>query len=340
MDHMRIIRRAFEIVRRYPVLWIFGFLIALSTPRFPGSNSGYRFSGRDLGLNRDFNFPRDFRNLPFPNLPQEIINTAAGVAVGVICLAVILAVIFTIIHYVSVSASIRMVDRHEANGEKLRFGQGWRLGWTRAAFRIWLIDLLFGIGSFLAVILLLLLAAAPLLLLLTGSDAANVIGVVTTIGLVFLVILLAILLAAALSILSQFIRRAVVLEDLGVFDAIRRGWALARRRIKDAVILGLILFGIWLVYAILLIPVVLVMAVISTMAAGIPALLAGGIANIFVHGSIPQIIAAAIGLTIFVLVFATPLVFLSGLLEIFNSSAWTLAYREALALENIQPETA
>ena len=27
MDHIRIIRRAFEIVRRYPVLWIFGFLI-------------------------------------------------------------------------------------------------------------------------------------------------------------------------------------------------------------------------------------------------------------------------------------------------------------------------
>lgn len=340
MDHNRIIRRAFEIVRRYPVLWIFGFLIAVTSARSTGSNSGYQFSGRDFKPNGDFQLPEGFHNFPWPNIPQETINTAAGIAIGVICLLVLLVAVFTILHYVSVTASIRMVDRHEADGEKLRFRQGWRLGWTRAAFRIWLVDLLFGVGAFLVTILLFLLAATPLLLLLTGSDVANVVGVVATIGLIFLVILVIILLAAGLSILSQFIYRAVALENLGVFDAIHRGWVLIRRQLKDAVIMALILFGIGLVYTILLIPVSLVMVVVSLAAGGLPALLAGGITNIFAHGHIPQIVAIAVGLPIFFLVLSIPLGFLGGLLEIFNSSAWTLTYRETLALENVQKEAA
>ncbi len=340
MDHNRIIRRAFEIVRYYPVLWIFGFLIAVTTANPGGSNSGYQFSERDFRPNGEFQFPKEFPNFFFPNLPQEIINTAAGVGIAIICLVLVLAIAFTIVRYVSVTASIRMVDRHEASGEKLGFRQGWRLGWTRAAFRIWLVDLLFGVGASLVIILLFLLAAVPLLLLLTGSDVANVIGVVATVGLVFLVILVIILLAAALSVLSQFIHRAVALENLGVFDAIRRGWVLARRQLKDAVIMALILFGIRLVYTILLIPVTLVMVVVSLAAGGLPALLAGGIANIFAHGYIPQIVAILVGLPIFFLVLSLPLGFLGGLLEIFNSSAWTLTYRETLALETVQPGAA
>ena len=43
--------------------------------------------------------------------------------------------------YVSETAVIRMVDDYEQSGAKVGFKQGWRMGWTRRAFRLWLIDL-------------------------------------------------------------------------------------------------------------------------------------------------------------------------------------------------------
>jgi hypothetical protein len=35
-----------------------------------------------------------------------------------------------------------------------------------------------------------------------------------------------------------------------------------------------------------------------------------------------------------------PIVVLSGLVEVFKSSAWTLTYREVIALQTINPEIA
>ena len=42
------------------------------------------------------------------------------------------------------TAVIRMVDEHENTGVKYRFKQGWKLGWNRRAFRVWLVDLIIG----------------------------------------------------------------------------------------------------------------------------------------------------------------------------------------------------
>ena len=43
------------------------------------------------------------------------------------------------IHLVPPTALIRMVDRHEATGEKVSVRQGFRLGWSRAALPLWLL---------------------------------------------------------------------------------------------------------------------------------------------------------------------------------------------------------
>jgi len=331
MDHIRIIRRAFDIVRRYPVLWIFGFLLALTTSR---GNSGtqYNFSNRDFEPGGDFHFP---------SISPEVINAVIGIIIAVVCMLVLLGIALTIVRYVALTASIRMVNQYEESGEKMSFGQGWRLGWTRTAFRIWLVDLLFGVGAFLVIILLFLLAAAPLLLLLTGSDVADVVGIVMTIGLGVFVFLLLILLAAAITLLNQFIYRAVALEDLGVFDAIRRGWKLVRSRLGDVIIMGLILFGIGLLFGILMIPIVLVLLALGALAGGLPGLLAGLITNLFVQGGpIPWVVGVMVGLPIFILVLSIPLSIVSGFFEIFNSSTWTLTYREVTALESAREETA
>jgi len=57
-------------------------------------------------------------------------------------------------------------------------------------------------------------------------------------------------------------------------------------------------------------------------------LLAAGIASLFVSTIFAWLIGAVIGLPLFILVTFAPITFLSGLVEAFKSSFWTLSYRE------------
>lgn len=329
MDHMHILRRAWDITRGYRILWLFGFLVALTTARGGESGGGNGVQYR-MG-------PRDFPNFPnFPHIPQATINGLIGGAIAVGCLILLLAVIFTIVRYVSNTALIRMVNDYEDTGEQLSIRTGFRLGWSRAAFRMWLIDLLFGLGGLVVFILLLLIGAAPLLLLLTKNQPLTVIGIVTTVGLELLVIFLAVVAAIALSVLMQFFHRAIVIENQGVFESIRRGWDVARGRLGDVVIMALILFGIGLAFTLLMIPIAIAVLLVSGLAGGLPGLLVYGVTNLFSHGALPIILAVLVGLPIFLLLLIVPLDFVSGLMEVFTSSTWTLTYREALARETVQ----
>jgi hypothetical protein len=61
------------------------------------------------------------------------------------------------------------------------------------------------------------------------------------------------------------------------------------------------------------------------------ALLAGGLTGLAFEGPMPWIVAAVVGIPVFILVMAAPLSFLGGLFEVFLSSTWTLTYRELRA---------
>jgi hypothetical protein len=336
MDHIRILRRAFEITRFYRALWVFGILVALTTAHGGGSSGG---GGGGSGNTGNVPFPNQFPPFIFPTIPTQVINTLLAVGIALVCLFLIFGIAFTILRYLSQTALIRMVDGYEGSGERVTVGQGFRLGWSRGAFRIWLVDLLFFVIGFVGFLLLLLLAAAPLLLWLTRTTALRVIGTITTIGLGFLLILLLIIVAVAVSLWVQVIRREIILGGWGVFEGIRRGWVIVRRHLGDIILMGLILFGIGLVVAILTIPVFFLLGAVGLVAGGLPALVAGGLTNIFAHGAAPRIVAALVGLPILLAIISVPLLILGGLVETFYSSVWTLTYRELLALEAVRAET-
>jgi hypothetical protein len=340
MDHIRILRRAWDITRSYRTLWIFGILLALTTARGGAPPGGGGGGGGNNGSGGDIPFPHDLPDFTVPQIPQQTLDQILAAGIALACLTLLLIVVATIVQYVARTAAIRMVDRNEATGERVTFRQGWRLGWSRAAFRMWLVDLLFGLGFFIAFILLGLIALAPLLLWATQNEAAGLIGTFSTVGLGMLVILLFIGLVAALSLLSQFFHRALALEEMGVMDAIRRGWNIVRRRPGDVILMGLILFGFSLLLSIILIPIVFLLVMVGLVAGGLPALLVGALTNLFVHGSVPQMTALAVGIPIFIVVIAVPMLLIGGLVEAFTSSTWTLTYREMLALETVQPDTA
>lgn len=331
MDHLKILKRAFSITWTYRALWVFGFLLALTMSRSGGSsNSGYQFN------RNDFNGGQGFPHI-FPGITQQVVSAIVAAGVTLLCVIIVLAIASAIIRYISETALIRMVDLNEASDERVGVRAGFRLGWSRQAFRLFLIDLLVGIVGAVAFILLLAVAAAPLLVWLTKSDLLRTLGTVAGIGMIFLVILFFILIAIVLSVVMQFIRRAAVLEDLGVIESIRRGFVLVRQRLGDTVIMALIMFALGLGWVVISIPVVILLLMAAVVLGGLPALLAGMITNLFAQGSLPWIIAALVGLPIFLLVVIIPGSFVGGLYQTFISSTWTLTYREVVALGDARP---
>ena len=212
------------------------------------------------------------------------------------------------------------------------------MGWSRTAFRLFLIKLLIGLPVAVVFILLFLLAAAPLLLWITENKVAGIIGTVAAIGLFFLVLLLVIIVAAVLSLLKHFFRRVCALEEVGVIESIRQGYGVVRQHLKDVGIMWLIMFGLGLGWMIVMIPVTVLLLALGVMVGGFPALLAGGLASLAFEGAVPWILAGAVGIPILILVVAVPGLFLGGLVEVFKSSVWTLTYRELRALESLETE--
>jgi len=214
------------------------------------------------------------------------------------------------------------------------------MGWSRTAFRLFLIKLLIGLPTALALMLLFVLAFAPLLLWAEGSKIAGVIGTVTTIGLFFPILFLAIVVGVVLSLLIKFFWRACALEELGVIESIRQGFDIVRQHLKDVVIMWLIMIGVqigWVIAliaaAIVLFPAIILLIIVGGVLAGLPALLVGGLASLIFEGAVPWILAGVVGVPIFILVMAAPWIFLGGLMEVFKSTVWTLTYQELRALE-------
>jgi hypothetical protein len=91
---------------------------------------------------------------------------------------------------------------------------------------------------------------------------------------------------------------------------------------------------------ILLSPVLLLSMILGAAAGAVPALLATGIASLSVSSVFAWIIGAIFGIPLFLVVTFAPINFLSGLVEVFKSSFWTLSYREFRPLPSPAPQPA
>lgn len=322
MDHMKILKRAWEITRHYRALWVFGIILALTSGAFRGGGGSGGGGGGGDGIHVD----------------PQVVDALIVVAIVAACLVVLLVIVGVIAHYVAQTAAIRLVNEYEDTGEKRSVRQGFRLGWSRSAWRLFLLDLTIGLPVALVFILLILVALAPLLLWIPGNTAIGVLGTVTTVGLCFLVIILGIVVGVALSLLLDFSRRVCVLEGLGVIDSIREGYALARRYLKDVFVMWLILAGVDIVAMMALVPLVILLLIVGGVLGGLLALLAGGLVRLALGGAAPWIAGGMVGIPVFVSIVVAPLVLLGGLIEVFKSSAWTLTYRELRAMNGLELE--
>ena len=335
MDHMQILKRAWKILWNYRTLWVFGVILALTSPSgFFGRNDSHP-SGQNLG--RPFNFtpPDEIRReleklgqLFSQGVPAETQQMLIRIAVLLALAVLVLAILFAFGYYVSQTALIRMVDRYERDEQKLTWKQGLRMGWSREAWRLFLIDLVIFLPLIVVFLLLFGCAALPVLLSVMAGKEPTIAGIIATVGLAFLIIFAAIIVGFVLSLILEVIKRACVLGDYGVRASIREGWAMVRSHLKDIFVMWLILLGIKIGFVVAVIPVVLLLV-------GVGLLVGGGIGIVLylivqAAASITAgwVSAAIVGGTLFILILALPLLFLGGLRETYISSAWTLAYGE------------
>ena len=374
MDTIQILKKSLSLVWRYRALWLFGALLALTVSNalwlgFTPNREGGVMQNKIIFLVSTVYFPGqgvtiDFRGLDGPVVRIEGLEPvriqdlskvvslsdvwALLISIGVLVL--ISALLAILLRYTSLAALIRMVNENERSGKMVSVRRGLRLGWSRVAGKLFLIDLAITLPLILAFGLLFFLATSPLFLLGVGSWAESLVKVLgisllTLAGLILFTIL-AIATAFILSITRPVMRQACAVDGLGVGASIRQGFSLLKIRFDKVFITWLVWLAIRFAWAILIIPAILILSplLLFTMLAGIvigaiPALLAAGIASLFVNTVFAWIIGAIFGLPLFALVTFSPIIFLNGLVQVFMSSFWTLSYREfrPLARTALQP---
>ncbi len=171
MDPVKILKRAWHILWSYRALWVFGLILALTAAGSSGGsggNNGVRFSGD--GNNQGYEAPlpenwreeigkafaeagKEFSRILEDGLPALGISRGELTAllwIGAIFLLtmLVIGIVMAIARYVSETAVIKMVDEYEATDTKMTVRQGFRIGWSRTSWRLFLINLIVNIPAF------------------------------------------------------------------------------------------------------------------------------------------------------------------------------------------------
>lgn len=368
LDISKILKRSWHILWNYRTLWIFGFILALA---MGGNNFGNnnRYSVNDGNNNNQqpgIQAPDGWEGLR-GDTPSEKLNDAfrqinegiqqlraeypvefrMGIAAAITLFIVIfiVSIVTAILRYVAETATIRMVDEYERTDVKVGFRQGWKYGWSRTSWRLFLINFVTHIPALVLFVILGLVAWWIISAALSGVESALINSLVAGIGLSFLFIFITAILMVVLLLLRDFAWRMAVLEGTGVMESLQLATSLVRRNWKSVGLMWLVMIGVRIVWAIaffiLIFPLLIVSiltAVGGVLAAIVPTLLTAGVASLFsVPDYWPWIFAAIIGLPFFFVVAFSPIFLVSGWGQIYQSSVWTLTYRELKALEAVVP---
>jgi hypothetical protein len=321
IDYGEILGRAWRITWKHKILWIFGILAGLGRGAGSSGNSGG--SG-----NVQFSGNPPFQGGQFPLSPEaerffsqigrffDMVDptTVIAVVIGLICLAFLVSLVFMALQIIGTGGLIGGVQTADGTGQ-VTFGQAWRIG-TKYFWRLFLLGLLIGVAGFVIVLVLLV----PGILIAVGTMGIGVICLIPLICVLGVV-------GIVLGVLQHFAQFAIVLEDKGVIDSLKRSWEVVKAAVGPVIILGLILLLIGGVASfVLALPLILVV---------VPAVL--GMVGLLVEGgqTLGTVALVAAGL---VCVAWTPIMFvLDGIVQTWTMSAWTLAYKQFVAKMPGQP---
>jgi hypothetical protein len=288
-----VLTRAWQIVWKHKVLWIFGVFAACSRGNGGGSGGG---GGGGGGTGPG--------GQPFPQLQQTFdqigqwINENPWIVVVFVLLILVLVVVAIFLGTIGRIGLIRGTYQAERGAERLTFGELFSES-TPYFWRVFGLSLLIG--------LIFLLILLPLVLF--GVFTAGV-------GFACLLPLVCILIPVgfAVTVIIEQANAAIVLENLSIMDGLRKGWDVVRNNIGPMIALALILLiGAAVVGFIFAIPIIV---------AVIP-FIVGAASN----NTSPIWIAVACCALYFPV-----LLVLNGILTAYIQTVWALAYMRLTAV--------
>ncbi len=292
MDYGYVLKRAWEIIWKFKILWIFGILAGFwQAGSSGGGNSGFRISSQDRVV-----FP-EIQNF-FNQLGPGEVTLLIILAIAIIVVLVVVAVVLGAIGRVGL---IRGTLKAEQGASKLTFSELWREG-LAFFWRVFGLNLLIALIVGFSVFIL-----APL-------------GVILSIGtlgiiLICLIPLLCLLIPLAwlVGILIEQANVALVVENVDIIEAIKRGWQVFIDHIGSMIVMGLIL--------------IIGVSVIGGLIIGLPLIAIAAPAALGITTGVFE--NARTGILISIVLFLIYLPFLlvfSGILRGYTQSAWTLTY--------------
>lgn len=302
MDFGKILSRSWEIIWKHKVLWIFGiFASCAQGGGGGGSGQGFNYS-TDSGQTGDLppQLERFFLQIQryFDTTPEE---TMIPIAIAVICGFILLGLLFWVLSVYGKAGLIHGAFRAESGG-MLTFS-----ALSSASFAVLLRVL--GLNF--------LLGLVPLAIGLLFAFLAVTAGIFTFgIGLLCLIPLICVLipLGFAYAVFIEMSNVALIGENLGVMEAITRGWEVFRNNLGSLIVMALILLvGGFIVSIIISLPVIVVFApvVIGVIS---------GAEEAFGRGLLISVICLVLALPVLILA--------NGILQGYIQTAWSLTYMQ------------
>ncbi|HKY52988.1 MAG TPA: hypothetical protein VJM08_01730 [Anaerolineales bacterium] len=311
-----VLTRAWQIVWKHRVLWIFGILASCGRG---GSN-----------FNSSSNFQGDGGTGAPPDLPPQIMEifqwieqNIAAFVVGIFALACIIWIVTIFLSTIGKIGLIRGTAQIDGGAEGLIFGQLF----SESTPYFWRV---FGLGLLATIpflVFAVVVAAAvlayfiPLAATGAGNEPPPAFGfalIPLVIGCVCLLIPLAII----IGLVVRQAENAIVLEEMSVLPSISRGWEVFRTNLGPIIIMAIILAIIGFVASfIIAIPIFVIL---------VPAFIA------FMAGEAQNWTPLAIA-SVCVCLYIPISLLLSGIAIAFTESAWTLTYMRLTKPPVIEP---
>ncbi|UYN92704.1 MAG: hypothetical protein KIT70_04200 [Anaerolineales bacterium] len=302
MEMSNILSRAWKIVWKHKVLWIFGILASCGSRSGGGSGGGGNSFSTDSGQN--FNPPaeleRFFTNIErsMRSVSEEQIAIFVAIFIAAICLLVIITWLVGLYGKTGVTVGALQAEAGRAVTFRSIWGESWGV-----------FDRVVGLNF--------LLALPPILLGLVVVFGFVAVGALTMgIGALCLLPLLCLFIpiGIAYGIFTDFASIAVVKDGLSISAAIQRGWDVLSKNVGSLALLALILIlGSFFISIILALPFFVAL---------LPLLLGAASGDVMQNMTFTLVCFAA----------AIPVIMVaSGILYSYLQTAWTLAYSELTA---------
>ena len=304
MEFGEILTKAWKIIWKFKILWVFGILSSCGQGGGGGGgggNSGVQFSGNKVDLPSGMSqFFYDLETF-FNHIQGWQI---AALIIGFFFFILILSAVFSAISTVGRIGLIQGTVKADAGADRLTFQELFNSG-KPFFLRIFGLNLLIGLAIFIFAILMIL----PIV-----GVAIFTLGI----GLVCLIPIICLLVPVSwlASVVIEQANIAIVVEDLNIIDGLQRGWEVFRDNIGNMILMALILVigggivGIILAFPMFLVMVPILIGLIGGSTTGNDFLFGGGI---------------AVAVICFI-AYLPVIIVLGGILQAYLKSAWTLTY--------------